>query len=257
MTLDLASLLQGQVFAYLLIFCRIGTIFMSMPGIGEAYIPQRFRLQFALLVSLVLLPFLAPSLPAMPESAGKVVELIAIEFITGIFIGLIMRLILSTLEVAGMLISMQIGLSNAMIFNPAMASQGSITGALMSLLGVVILFESGLLEMMFQGLTQSYVIFHPGVAPAIGDMTQMMTSTITRSLDLALRLVAPFMVLGIVFQLIAGVMVKMVPQMQIFFVAAPLQILLGITIFSVTLGGIMTYWAEAYEDTLNRLFGWG
>jgi flagellar biosynthetic protein FliR len=95
------------------------------------------------------------------------------------------------------------------------------------------------------------------VAPAVGDMSQFMTATLTRSMDLALRLVAPFMVLGIVFQLVAGIMVKMVPQMQIFFVAAPLQILLGIVIFSVTLGGIMTFWAAAYEDTLVRLFSGG
>lgn len=257
MTLDLASLLQGQVFAYMLIFCRIGTVFMSMPGIGEAFVPQRIRLHFALLVSFILLPFLAPTLPTMPTDVAKIAELIAIEFVTGIFIGLMMRLVLSTLEVAGMLISMQIGLSNAMIFNPAMASQGSLTGAMMSILGIVILMESGLFDGMLKGIVQSYAVFKPGMAPMVGDMTSFMTGAITQSLNLALRLVAPFMVLGIVFQLVMGVMVKMVPQMQIFFVAAPLQILLGIMIFAVTIGGIMTYWALAYEDMLQRLFSGG
>jgi flagellar biosynthetic protein FliR len=255
MSLDLATMLQGQVYAYLLIFCRIGAIFMAMPSIGETYVPQHIRLQFALMVSFILLPFLAPIFPSMPESPGKVAEMIATEFITGAFIGLCMRLILSTLEIAGMLISMQIGLSNAMIFNPAMASQGSLTGALMSLLGVVILMESGLFEMMMAALGRSYVVFKAGGVFPIGDMTEFISRTITGSLDLALRLVAPFMILGILFQLVAGVMVKMVPQMQIFFVAAPLQILLGLTMFALTIGGIMTFWAHGYEANLIRMLG--
>lgn len=257
MTFDLAGLLEGHLYAYLLIFCRVGAILMSMPGVGETFVPARTRLQIALLISLILLPFLRSSLPLMPTETFKVAEQLVAELGIGIFIGLIMRLLLGTLEVAGMLISMQIGLSNAMILNPTMASQGSITGAMLSLVGVIVIFESGLYEMLLRSLVESYTTFKPGLTLPIGDMTEFLSHIVSDGFSLALQLVAPFMILGIVFQFTAGLMVKMIPQMQIFFVIAPLQILFGLTIFAFAFATIMQVWARGYADLFSRLFTGG
>src|SRR5262249_17512268 len=111
----------------------------------------------------------------------------------------------------------------------------SISGAMLSLLGLVVLFESNLGGDMLRALAGSYEHFKPGVFLPVGDMSQFISQTVTGSFSLAFKLAAPFIVLGIVFQVVSGVMVKMVPQMQIFFVAAPLQILLGLAMFAFTL----------------------
>jgi flagellar biosynthetic protein FliR len=254
MAFDLGALLEGQLFAFLLIFCRVGGMFMVMPVFGESFIPQRLRLHLALLFSFILLPFLAPHMPAMPSGTPRVAELIFAEITTGIFFGLILRLLVSALEIAGMFISMQIGLSNAMILNPAMASQGSVTGALLSLLGLVVLFESNLAGDMLRALAGSYENFKPGLLLPVGDMSQFISQTVTGSFTLAFKLSAPFIVLGIVFQIVAGVMVKMVPQMQIFFVAAPLQILLGLAMFAFILVAAMNIWTDAFSEGMQGLF---
>ncbi|MBY0427977.1 MAG: flagellar biosynthetic protein FliR [Alphaproteobacteria bacterium] len=254
MTIDLANPVSGNVFAFLLIFCRIGSIYMLMPGIGDPYVPARIRLQLALFTSFVLLPLLSPQLPAMPDSALRVTEYILIEIGSGLFIGFTMRLLLSTLEVVGMLIALQIGLSNAMVLNPTIQSQGSITGTMMGMLGIVLLFESGLLDMTLKGFVQSYAVFKPGMFIAIGDMTHFISQSVNDSFSLALRLVAPFMILGIVFQLTGGLMVKMIPQMQIFFVLAPLQILFGLAVFAATIGSMMSLWGKGYEEIFMRIF---
>lgn len=254
MTVDLASFVSGNVFAFLLVFCRIGCIFMIMPGIGDSFVPARIRLQLALLTSFILLPLLSPQLPALPESALRVTEYITIELGTGIFIGFMMRLLLSTLEIAGMLIALQIGLSNATVYNPTFQTQGSIIGTLLAMLGIVLLFESGLLEMTLKGFMQSYAVFKPGAFIPIADMTHFISQSVNDSFSLALRLVAPFMILGIVFQLSGGLMVKMVPQMQIFFVLAPLQILFGLGILAASIGTMMTVWGKGYEEIFMRLF---
>lgn len=257
MSIDLSAFLEGKLYAFLLIFCRTGAILMSMPGIGETFVPARLRLQFALMLSLILMPFLAAHFPQMPASTVDVCEAIFKELMIGIFIGLIMRLLLSTLEVAGMLISMQIGLSNAMILNPTMASQGSITGAMLSLIGVLVIFETGLLDMLLGSLAQSYVTFPPHAPLPVGDMSAFVSHTVSESFNLALRLVAPFMILGIVFQLTAGLIVKMIPQMQIFFVMAPLQILFGLTIFAFAFSTILHFWARGFEELFGKLFTGG
>lgn len=257
MHLDIAALAEGHVFAFLLIFCRVGAIAMSMPGIGEAFVPERIRLEIALLFSFILLPFLGPQLPAMPVSTARVVELIVTELGVGIFIGLVMRIIMGALEVAGMLISMQIGLANAMILNPAFASQGSITGAFLSLLGLVVLFDSGLIDMMMKAYAASYDLFKPGAFWPVADMSEFFAHTVNDSFALGLQMVAPFMILGIVFQLAMGLTVKMMPQMQIFFVAAPLQIFFGLAVFAFALAAIMSVWAGGFEQLFSRLFTGG
>jgi flagellar biosynthetic protein FliR len=254
MTVDFKSLLEGHVFAFMLIFCRVGGMFMLMPGLGENFVPQRIRLQIALCFSFILLPFLVPSLPKMPEDVVKMTALIAAELTTGLFFGLVLRLLVSALDIAGMFISIQTGLSNAQILNPALASQGSVTGAMLSMLGLVLLFESPACNEMLRALAESYTNFKPGVFLPVGDMTQFISQTVTSSFSMALKIAAPFMVLGIVFQLAAGVMVKMVPQMQIFFVAAPLQILLGLAIMAFMLATMMGLWLQGFEQGMMQLF---
>jgi flagellar biosynthetic protein FliR len=254
MTIDFGQLLQGQVYAFLLVFARIGSILISMPGIGENFVPARTRLLLALMISLILLSFIGPNLPALPSSVAMIAQHITIEIFIGLFIGLIARLLLSTLEVAGMLISLQIGLSNAMILNPTLAAQGSITGAMMSMIGVVVIFESGLIDMIMKSFLISYTTFKPTVMFLTGDMAEFLSHTVNDSFSLALRLVAPFMVLGIVFQLTSGLIVKMIPQMQIFFVVAPLQIIFGLAIFAVSISAIMQVWTQGFENIYTRIF---
>ncbi len=257
MALDLATLLEGHLFAFLLIFCRVGGMFMVMPGLGEQFVPVRVRLQAALGFSLVLLPLLIPALPAMPASPAKLAGMIGAELTTGIFFGLILRLLLSALEVAGMFASMQIGLSNAMILNPAMASQGSVPGALLGMLGITVLFGSHLGDDMLRALAESYKIFRPGVLLPVGDMSQYVAWSVNDAFTLALKLVAPFMILGIVFQISAGLMVKMMPQMQIFFVVVPLQILLGLSILAFSLAALITVWGDGFAIGMAHLFSGG
>lgn len=257
MTFDLGALIENKLYAFMLIFCRVGAVITNMPGPGETFIPVRIRLQFALALSFILLPFLGPQFGPMPSSGAKVAEMIILEFGVGIFLGLIMRLLLLTLETAGQMIALQIGLSSATIFNPALATQASLPGALLSMLALVVLFETGLFEMMLRAITQSYVLFKPGQFWPIGDMTAFLSHTVNQSFVLALQLVAPFMILGIVFQVIGGLMVKMIPQMQIFFVSAPLQIIFGLAIFAFSIGSIITVWAKGYEDGVMRLFTGG
>jgi flagellar biosynthetic protein FliR len=122
------------------------------------------------------------------------------------------------------------------------------------MLGVVLLFESGLLDMTLKACVQSYEVFKPGLFMTIGDMTHFISQSVNDSFSLALRLVAPFMILGIVFQLTGGLMVKMIPQMQIFFVLAPLQILFGLAIFAATIGTMMSVWGRGYEEIFTRIF---
>ncbi|HVY12761.1 MAG TPA: flagellar biosynthetic protein FliR, partial [Alphaproteobacteria bacterium] len=118
----------------------------------------------------------------------------------------------------------------------------------------VVLFESDMAGDMLRALAQSYNTFHAGAFLPVGDMSRFVGQTVTQVFSLSLQLAAPFMILGILFQVAAGVMVKMVPQMQIFFVAAPLQILLGLAIFAFMLGTMLSLWLNGFHEGMTNLF---
>ncbi|MGY8961626.1 MAG: flagellar biosynthetic protein FliR [Alphaproteobacteria bacterium] len=101
----LNQLLTINGFAYLLVFSRVGSTIMLMPGVGEAYIPARVRLLFALLVTAIMTPLLTSILPESPPAFASVALLIAGEALIGVYIGMIARILVAGLATAGTIIA--------------------------------------------------------------------------------------------------------------------------------------------------------
>src|SRR5438309_2593274 len=111
--MPLASFLPANAFAVMLVFARIGSALMLLPGFGELFVPQRYRLLLALLLSLMLAAVLAPVLPALPVGVPGLVALVVGEILVGVFVGTLARMLLMALETAGSIVSLQLGLSSA------------------------------------------------------------------------------------------------------------------------------------------------
>jgi flagellar biosynthesis protein FliR len=255
MELDLNDLLGGQVFAFILIFSRIGAAMMLFPGIGESYVSARTRLIFALMLSAIIMPLVGDTLPKMPTQPAQVVMLLGVEVMVGLFFGTIIRMLLSALEVAGTIISMQIGLSNASIFNPALATQGTLTGAMLGAMAITIIFSTGLEVALLRGLVGTYEAFVPGAPIMLGDVQDVITKTVARSFALGAEMAAPFLIVGVLMSVAFGVISRLMPQIQIFTLTMSLQVGAGLALFALTLAGIMLYWLQQTGSTLQSL-GW-
>src|SRR3546814_946445 len=111
----LAELLPQQAFALLLVFVRLGSALMLMPGFGESYISPRIRLLLALAMTVVVQPVLPNVLPALPESPFALFLLIFGEAFIGLFLGSVARLLMAALSIGGMMIATVTGLANEQI----------------------------------------------------------------------------------------------------------------------------------------------
>ena len=249
--MPLAQYLPANIFAALLVFARIGSAMMLLPGFGEVYVPQRFRLLLAVFISLLLLPILSPLLPAMPASPAKLVAVLGIEIAVGVFIGTLARLILAGLDTAGQIVSLQSGLSNAVMFNPMQSSQSAIPSALYSALGVLLIFLTNLHYLMLRALVDSYMVFPPGRLPPVGDLSQTVTHAVAGSFRLGVEMAAPFIVVGIVFFIGLGLIGRLVPQLQVMFVTLPLQIMGGLLLFALVMAAGMGWFLGAFTHELN------
>jgi len=135
----LAELLPANLFAVMLVFARTGSALMILPGFGDLYVPQRYRLLLALLFSALLAGTLGPRLPALPASPADLTLLVGGEITIGIFLGAIARILIGSLETAGMIVSVQLGLSAAQILNPALQQQSAVTSDFLTVLGALLI----------------------------------------------------------------------------------------------------------------------
>ncbi len=252
---NLSKFLSGHVFAYLLLLCRIGGVFMLFPGIAETYVPPRSRMALAMAISFVLLEPLLPRMPAMPQGTAELVRLVSYEVFIGLFFGTFLRLLISALETAGAIISLQTGLSNATVLNPALASQSPLASAFLSVAGVTLIFITGLDHYLLQGMVALYDQFPPGQEVLVGDTTQVIIQAFNRSFVVGVELGLPFIVLGLLLFSAIGMMQKLMPQVQLFLVVLPVQIWGGMALVTITISGIMTVWLHYFDSSVGAFFG--
>jgi len=245
-----------QVWAGGLIFCRIGAMILTMPGIGESYVPPRIRLSLALVVSLVLWPVVAGSLPPLPATLGLTVGWVLREVITGLMIGALLRMFIGALATAGEIVSLQTTLSFAQTANPLQAQPGSTLGAFLMLLGTVLIFATNTHHLFVAGLVGSYEVIAPAKPLMMNDFAAMAVKTVGDSFLLGVQLAAPVIVFALIFNLASGLVARVMPSFQVFFAAAPLSVILGLSVFALSLGVLGTVFIDRFR-VLARVFAGG
>ena len=248
----LEQFLPIQVFAFLLVFSRLAGTLMLLPGLGEAYVPPRVRLLFALLLSIIVAPLVSAILPPEPGNIFLLFKLILAEIVIGIYIGIVARMLLLTLDSVGRFIALTIGMSNAEVFNPSISTQASLPGLLLTTMGVLIIFSTNMHHVLIMAISESYTMFPAGVFLPTGDMAFVLARVLADSFSLALQISAPFIVLSLAFFMGLGMLARLMPQLQIFFISLPVQLAGGLFVFSAVLSGLFTVFIEYYAEHVNQ-----
>jgi len=248
--------LPATAYFYVLIFARVGSILMLMPALGEMSIPARMRLSFALVFSLVLYPLVQPQLPALPSDVLQTIVYLLHELVVGLILGSITRLVTMAAAVAGSVIAFQTGLSGAQGADPINGGmQGALIGAFLSMLGVTLIFATDLHHVALMAIRDSYMIFSPKDPLMFGDAAQMAIQSAASAFVIGVQMSAPFIVLGLVFYLGMGLLARMMPQLQVFFVVMPASIWVGLILVALLLAMMMGWYLTHFENELATIRG--
>jgi flagellar biosynthesis protein FliR len=247
------SFLPAIAAAFLLTFARIGTMVMLLPGIGEQNIPARVRLGIALVLTAILLPAHQKAYTVDLTALGPVLLMLFQEIIIGAVLGLTARLAISALQVAGSVVAQQLGLGFVTAVDPTQNQQGVLVGNFLALLGITLIFATDLHYLVIAALNDSYKIFQPGEMPLVGDAAQHVTRIVATAFRIGIQLSAPFLVFGLLFNLGLGVLSRLMPQMQVFFIGLPLSILLGLLLLVLVMGAMMGTFVGYIEGVLGGL----
>ena len=239
---------------FMLVFARVGTLVMLMPGIGERFVFSRARLSLAFFIALMMVPMARPLLTLPPDIPG-VIGLLLGEILIGLVIGICARFIMAALQTAGVLLAQAMGLGAATTFDPTGGQQNPSIGNLLTMLGITLILTSDLHHVAIVAIHESYRILPPGGIPEIGDVMMLAVRSASQGFALAVQISAPFIVFGLLFNLGLGVLARMMPQLQVFFLAVPASILGGMLVLLVVVGVMMSVFVADLGAFLRQFTG--
>lgn len=240
-----------QVFAAGLVFARMGAVVMVLPGLGEAFIPPRIRLAFALSLALMMFPVVSKGAPPIPGDAGALGLAVIKEVMIGLMIGGILRLFMNSLAAAGETVSLATTLSFAQTANPMQAQPTASLGTFLGIIGMVLIFTTDLHHLFIAAVVKSYELFPYGRNMPVADAGQLAVQTVSKSFALGIQLSAPVLAFSLIFNVATGLVARVMPQFQVFFVASPAAVLLGLSVFALTIGVIGMVWVDHYRDLIG------
>jgi flagellar biosynthesis protein FliR len=247
------SLLPALAATFMLVFARVGAMVMLLPGFGESNIPVRVKLGIALLLTLIILPLHRAAYQVDLTSMAALGVLLVHEIAIGIVLGATARVTLAALSVAGSVIAQQLGLGFVTAVDPTQGQQGVLIGNFLSILGMTLLFATDTHHLVIAALNESYKIFSPGQLMPSGDVAALATRAFATAFKIGMQLSAPFLVFGLVFNIGLGVLARLMPAMQVYFVGVPLSILAGFLIFALVLAGMMTTYLNYFIGVMHEL----
>jgi flagellar biosynthetic protein FliR len=247
------SLLPALAAAFMLVFARIGAMVMLLPGLGESNIPVRIKLAIALLLTLIILPAHRSAYHVDMQSMSPMLVLMVHEIVIGVVLGATARVTLAALQVAGAVIAQQMGLGFVTAVDPTQGQQGLLVGNFLTLLGITLLFATDTHHLVIAALSDSYAIFSPGETMQSGDVAALATRAFAAAFKIGMQLSAPFLVFGLVFNIGLGVLARLMPQMQVYFVGVPLSILAGFLILALVITAMMGTFLDYFIGVMHEL----
>lgn len=239
---------------FALVFARVGTLVMLLPGLGERVILSRARLSIAVFLALMMIPVARTGM-SVPQTGPGVVSLLLGELMVGLVLGISARILIGTLQTAGTIIANQLGLGFAMTVDPSGGMQNPSIANLLSITGATLVLVLDLHHLAIAAIHDSYRILPPGGPILVEDAVGLAVKTTSQSFALAVQISAPFIVFGLLFNLGLGILSRLMPQLQVFFIAVPASIIIGMLVMFATIGVMLGVYLDAVGLFLRSLGG--
>ncbi|TCM17733.1 flagellar biosynthetic protein FliR [Novosphingobium sp. PhB165] len=254
----LLAALPVDATTFLILFTRVGAVVMLLPAFSEESVPAQIRLVMALGLSVGLYGLLAPRIgPVLQGPQGGMANLpiiVIAEMLVGLAFGSIVKIMFTAAAIAGSMATQQVGLSSALVNDPSMGGQSPLLSRLFGLAAVLVCMAFGVHHLWIEAIVRSYSTFPVGGMPPAADFAQLAIHVTGQAMALGVSLAAPLILYGALFNLGLGLAARVAPQIQVFFITQPLNLMLGISLVGVTLGSMLTAFASAMTAFMQD--GW-
>lgn len=237
---------------------RMLGLFAADPLLGSSRVPIRIRVAAAILLTVVVVPTLPPP-PAVALSGPDGWPLVIQQFLIGVSIGFVVRLVFSALEVAGELIGLQMGLGFATFIDPARSTPVPVLTAFLTTIGYLFFLSLDGHHLVIAALVQSFHAMPPGRWPD-GQLFMGIVQTTSDVFSSGVRIALPLVIVLLFTNLALGVMTRAAPQINIFSVGFALTLVVGGAMLAVQMNAIdgpLMRLMDLLRNRLDELVGAG
>jgi len=221
-----------EILAGILVLLRISMIMSFIPVLSHQSIPMQIKVGFIITVTVVVLPVVLDTIPPVPADPILYAVLGLQELVIAGMLSLLAQLIFTAVQFAGQIMSYQVGMAIANVFDPSTQSQGAVTGTFVSVLAMLLWLATNTHLLFLQAMIDSFTLLPPG-QPWTFSGWEMISSATSAMFVLAIKLVAPVMILVFFVYVALGLVSRAVPQIQVFFVSFPITIGVGFLVFAL------------------------
>lgn len=235
-----------QLHLFLLVFLRTGAFLMSIPMFNAPSVPMIFRIGLALAASLLMMPALGLSPPAVSPDVFTLAAAAAGEVLVGLLAGVAIRLVFEGVQLAGELAGYQMGLAIAEVIDPASEDQVALLAQFISLLATLVFLMINGHHLFIRTLVESFQLVPPFGFHAAAPVLERLVRLTAEAFVIGIKAGAPVIVALLLTTVAFGLVARTVPQMNIFVVSMPVNIAVGLLFFGLSLPHLTGYLGELF-----------
>lgn len=256
MPTDLLVLLSPKnLILFVVVFTRLSGMMTSAPLVSTYPVPIQIKTWFMAMVAFIMFPIvLAKSGFQMPSSMPELIIILIKEFMIGYITGFIANVVFIGVEIAADLLSMQMGLTAAQAMNPLTGDTSPILSQAYTLLASMVFIGLNAFQWLFSAIFKSFQTMPPGYGFLVdGHLTQQIIFMTSQMFIIGLSIALPVFSVLFITDVLLGFVAKMMPQMNIFMVALPLKIYVGLLLIVMLMQPVCSYLATILEKYLKSI----
>ncbi|MFA5905294.1 MAG: flagellar biosynthetic protein FliR [Desulfobacula sp.] len=251
--MDILNVIDPAQFrAYMLVLLRVGILLFMFPIFSSTVFPERLKIGFALIISLLLYSVVKVDITRFPMNAVSTGLLILAEATIGITLGLCLRMFFASVQLAGQIIGFQMGYAMINVVDPQTGANVSIMDQFGYWVCIVVFLLLNGHHIIFLAVIDSFKIVPVGFFMMHEAIPAKVIEIGGQLFLLSIKIGAP-VIAALAFVSVAfGLVAKFSPQMNVMIVAFPLQIITGLVLFGLVLQ-IIVIITRTYVSELKGL----
>ncbi|MFW6146917.1 MAG: flagellar biosynthetic protein FliR [Thermodesulfobacteriota bacterium] len=253
--MDMLPISCSETKTFLLILIRVGVILFIVPFFNSRVIPNLVKAGIVLAVTIILFPVVDHEIMEFPDTSVGLVQLILAEAVIGMILGLLVQIFFEAVKIMGQLVGFQTGFAITNILDPQSGTQVSILANMAYLVAMILFLVMNGHHILIAALKDSFEIIQVGHCNLTGSMFRKIMDLSTHMFGIAIKIGAPAIGALLFTKVAFGLITKLMPQMNIMIVAFPVQIVVGLLFFGISLYGLLGIMEEYVGDLKALLRG--
>lgn len=247
---SIVDILINKYQLFLIIIVRCSGIFLISPFFSSQNIPTRLKVGFVFFLSITLTSYLQVPIDTIE---GPIVVIIFKELMVGLIIGFVSYIFFSTFYVMGQIIDMNIGFGMVNVVDPQNRIQVPVMGNFYYIIAFLLLITYNGHHMIINSLIDSYKYIPIGKFEFNENITYFILDLVSNMFKLGFKLSLPVVLTIFLLDILLGILVRTIPQMNIFVVGLPMKVFLGLIIVLVSIPVFIAVTTNSFNDLAENL----